>query len=197
MTEQEILEMVEILTVAFETKVSKERLVAINKMLAEIGDFYFSSPASSKESYHYAFPGGLAKHSMNVYKNLKTLNETFNCGFSDETMFICSMFHDIGKCVTTNLNEPHYVPAEKWRQEKLGQNYEYSKNGVYLPNHQRSMFILQTYGVKLTADEYQAILLNDGQYLDENKGYKMKECPLALYLHVADRLACEMEGNEK
>jgi hypothetical protein len=38
-----------------------------------------------------------------------------------------------------------------------------------------------------------AIRLNDGQYDETNKRYSMKEPPLALLIHMADRIVCETE----
>lgn len=178
-----------------ETVLTPERFQKFEKLMEQLGELYFTAPASSKTQYHYAFDGGLAKHSLNVYKNLLKLNATFKCNFSDEAMFVVSVLHDFGKCATTQ-NGPHYVPTEEDWQRKKGYLYQSAPDAVYFPNHQRSMFLLQKVGFDLTAEEYQAILLNDGQYLESNKAYSMKECKLALFLHIADRLACQLESEE-
>lgn len=197
MKEEEINQLINIVNMLLNKFVSKERLPQVLKVFDQYGALYFTSPASSKESYHYAFPGGLAKHSLNVYNNLIKLNNTFKCQFTDEQMLIAALFHDFGKCVATTLTDPHYVPStDNWRKEKLGELYVKNDIGVYFPNHQRTLFAIQAAGLTLTDVEYQAILLNDGQYLEENKGYKMKECKLALFLHIADRIACEQESEK-
>ena len=179
-----------------EMVVKSDRKEKILQMMEDLKDLYFLAPASSKEQYHYCFPGGLAIHSLNVYKNLRKLNKAFDFNFTEEEMLISALFHDLGKACATNCKDPHYIPStEEWKL-KRGEVYEYKNDDVHFPNHQRSMFILQKYGIPLSSSEYQAILLNDGQYIEENKGYKMKECPLALALHIADRIGCYLEGKE-
>ena len=53
--------------------------------------------------------------------------------------------------------------------------------------------MLQKHGIELTSDEHLAIRLNDGQYDETNKSYRMKEPELALLLHWADMWATKME----
>lgn len=178
--------------------VSPERVKPIIDMLEDddFGQLFFTAPASSREDFHYSYDGGLVDHSFNVYKNLRNLNESFKLEFSEETMFIVSLFHDIGKACDSTLKKPHYIPTTEDWQIKKGYFYEYSKEGVYMTNHLRSIFVLQKFGIKLSDEEFQAIYLNDGQYLSENKTYALKECPLALYLHMADRIALEQERTD-
>lgn len=192
--EEKIQKNIEVFSDLVENIVSSPRKELISSMMeSDFAQLYFTAPASSRENYHYAWPGGLVSHSFNVYKNLRKLNEAFKLNFSEESMFIVSMFHDIGKACATNMTEPHYVPSvEQWKLNK-GILYEYNENGVYMPNHLRSIFILMHFSISLSAEEFQAIYLNDGQYLTENKPYALKESKLALYLHMADRIALEQE----
>lgn len=183
-------------TKIIETVVQSDRKDQIVAMLEDdkFGELYFTAPASSKEEYHYSFAGGLVAHSLNVYKFLRNISKMELFNFSEESMCIVALFHDLGKASASDLKSPHYVETtEDWQIQK-GFNYEYNKEDlVYFPNHQRSLFILQQFGIKLKAEEYQAILLNDGQYIDSNKSFRLKEHPLALCLHMADRLALEYE----
>ncbi len=178
--------------------IKSDRKDAIVKMLEDdtFGQLYFTAPASSREQYHYAWAGGLVSHSLNVYKNLRLLSKTFDLGFDEESMCIVSLFHDLGKACASDLKNPHYAETtEDWKIQK-GWLYEYGTVGVYMPTHQRSLFILQHFGIKLTDEEYQAILLHDGMYVQENRGYGLKECSLALHLHMADRIVLMIEQNE-
>ena len=71
----------------------------MNWLLSEKSDF-FLAPASSK--YHLAIPGGLCKHSLNVYNRLR---REIECEYgsieaspySAETLTIVSLFHDLCK----------------------------------------------------------------------------------------------------
>lgn len=177
--------------------ISEPRKSQVESFLNDKGHLYFEAPASSKERYHSSYPGGLAKHSINVYKNLRKLNTAFECGFSEESMLIASLFHDLGKAMSSDLKTPHYLDnVDDW-QKKRGINYNYNENEMYMTNHLRSIYILSQAKIDLSAEEFMAIYLNDGQYVQENRPYAMKECALALYLHMADRLACEQESKPK
>ena len=164
-----------------------ERTEAVNKMLD-----YFESrlpfcPASSKKDYHLAETGGLINHSLRVLSNLLKLNKTFNTNFSNESMILVSLFHDLGK--VGDLENNFYLPqSSEWHREKLGQYYEINTNMSYMTTSHQTMFLLQYFGVKLTSDEWISIAICDG---DEK--YNMKECKLALFLGMADRWACEQE----
>lgn len=194
MNEDKIKKYIELVGGLIDAHISSPRKEKIEFMLEKLGDLYFTSPASSKKQFHNAFPGGLVAHSINVYKNLLKLNKTFKCGFSEESMLICALFHDFGKCATTDLT-PHYVSAEDWKR-KNGTIYEPSPDGDYSPNHVRSIFLLQKFGVELQSDEFLAIYLNDGPILEGNRSFCMKEPKLAVFLHMADRLSCLFEQEE-
>lgn len=56
---------------------------------------FFQAPASTR--FHLAIPGGLAQHSLNVYDLLTEKNSRYGLGYSDETIFICGMYHDLCK----------------------------------------------------------------------------------------------------
>ena len=65
---------------------------------------FFTAPASTK--YHSAYEGGLAQHSINVYRCLadylsrERVRETYNLSASDETVAVVSLLHDICKVNT-------------------------------------------------------------------------------------------------
>jgi hypothetical protein len=59
----------------------------------------------------------------------------------------------------------------------------------------RSMFFMQHYQLKLTAEEWAAIKLNDGMVLPENKTYCLKISPLVYGLSTADYIATMHEKN--
>ncbi len=196
MTEVDISVAIDRITKLLEEHVPAPRREKISKMFEAIGEFYFTAPASSKKEYHSAYDGGLAVHSLNVFDNLVKLNKAFSLNFSTESMLICCLFHDLGKAVDSTCTGPNYTSDTDAWEKKRGILYKYSTAGEYFPNHQKSMFILQKYGVDLTDKEYQAILLNDGMYLEANKAYAHKQCDLSLYLHMADMAASVQEKQE-
>lgn len=167
---------------------SKERRLQLKKMFDEapsILETYFTAPASSREEFHNCFPGGLLDHSLNVTRNLKRLADTL-CPhkYTDDVLAFVGLFHDFGKIGDGSFE--YYIPNESDWHRKKGMLYETNKDCVQMPTSERGLFVLQNHGVLLTSEEYLAIRLNDGQYDETNKFYKMKEPELALLVHWAD-----------
>lgn len=157
-----------------------------------VGRAYFTAPASSREEYHSCYPGGLLVHSLNVAKILKKLTKTLAPGkYDDATLAFVGLFHDLGK-VGDGTNE-YYIPNRSdWHRQK-GMLYETNKECVYMPTSERGLYVLQKHGIQVSSDEYLAIRLNDGQYDETNRNYRMKEPGLALLVHWADMWATQLE----
>lgn len=172
-----------------ESMCSEDRAQKLTELFEKIGaERYFTAPASSQEDYHNCFPGGLAEHNINVVNALFAIDEALGTNLNVESMCVVGLLHDIGKVMNTDFEDFYVVQDEKWKAEK-GQTYTRSDGSIYFPTHQRSVWLLSEFGFKLSPEEYQAILLNDGQYLQENKSYAHKTCNLALLLHMADMAA--------
>lgn len=165
----------------------------VKKMLeGPIGTNYFTAPASSREEYHNCFAGGLAAHSLNVVSNLKKIATALAPGeFPDATLIFVGLFHDFGK--VGDGVEPMYEPHPSEWHRKQGNLYQINKKCQFAPTSERGLFILQQQGIELSFEEWAAIRLNDGQYDDTNKAYKMREPKLAILLHYADRWSAEQE----
>lgn len=191
-TEEEILDIAQKFT-GLLTLLEEPRRSLVRKMMdGPVGQSYMICPASSRTDYHSCYPGGLLVHSMNVIKNLNRLAKALAPGtYSDMTLVFVGAFHDLGK-VGDGVNE-YYVPnPSDWHRQK-GMLYEVNKECVWMPTSERGLYILQKYGIEVSADEYLAIRLNDGQYDEANQGYRMKEPGLALLVHWADMWSCQQE----
>jgi hypothetical protein len=159
-----------------------------------VGTEYFTAPASHREDYHNAFPGGLAEHSLRVIRNLRALVKAWDVKeYANDVarLNFVGLFHDLGK--VGDGVEPYYLAtADDW-QRKRGTFYNFNPKCVFMPSGERGLFILQKHGITLNSDEYLALRLADGQYDETNARYSMKEPDLALLLHMADRFACSQE----
>lgn len=162
----------------------------IDELLAwlEASDF-FTAPASTR--FHGAYPGGLAEHSLNVYKCLKAIVERYpDKGISDESVAICALFHDLCKV------NYYKIGYRNVKDEKTGQ---WNKKEVYevderfpIGHGEKSCIIIQWFLKKLTTDELLAIRYHMGGFDSSAKGgdfsiskaYDM--CPLAPMLQMAD-----------
>lgn len=176
MTKEEIEKYVKFVEKIIEDNfINKERKEKVLKMLEEIGDRYFLSPASSKKEFHCAFPGGLVQHSINILKLMFKMCETLDLKdeISKESLVLVSLFHDLGK--VGSLKELYYVEqTDEWRKNKLGEYYTINKNlNDGLTHAQRSIRLLSQFGIELTDEEYCSILGHDGLYVDSNKSHEM------------------------
>jgi hypothetical protein len=169
------------------------RTEQIQALLDHLGDRLVMCPASSKKNYHNCFVGGLVDHSLRVLKNctrlIRVSPEVFG-SIPEESVVFAALFHDLGK--VGDLDNDRYLPQTSDYYKSRGNLFEHNK-AVVAKNVHSSLFLLQHFGIKMTYDEFEAVLLNDGMIVEENKHYCMSETPLALLVMTADRLACEQE----
>lgn len=171
------------------------RQTQVLKMMDGVqGEQFMTSPASTRRKFHYAFPGGLVAHSLNVVKYAVKLAETLAPGrWPVHKVMFCALFHDLGK--SGSPGKPFYVQVkEKWKRDK-GEFYELSFD-EFMPNAEKSLYILQLHGITLDHEETVAIRLNDGMGPGENKPYEFREPDLALVVHWADHWASRQEKHE-
>lgn len=142
---------------------------------------FFTCPASTK--YHLNKKYGLLEHSLNVAETGLKLLDAYKEDLEDIHPYqvaFCGFFHDYGKAGTEN--NPLYLESLEPKK-----TFYYNRDiKPYMDVPHRSLYYLTKY-FKLTQEEYQAILIHDGQYVQANKGYACKECPLALLIQHADQ----------
>lgn len=168
------------------------RAAALSEMLDDLDERLCLAPASAKLDYHGAFPGGLVDHSLRVLNNLVVLNNAYGWKLPKDSMIIGALFHDIGKVGMPGRSDENnfYLPqTDSWRAEKLGEEYKYNDELPYLSTPDRSLFLMQHYGIPLTVDEFLAVKLNDGFKPEENKKYCLKIRPLVYGIQTADYIS--------
>lgn len=171
---------------------SEPRCSQVKKMFETVGAEFLSAPASSREDYHGCFPGGLADHSLRVVGTLIKLADALAPGvYPNEQLMFLGLMHDLGK--VGDGVEPLYVPNPSDWHRKQGMLYKTNQNMMYMPICDRTIYLLNKYGITLTEEEYIAIRISDGPYEKCNEKYGMKEPDLALLLHFSDRWACAIE----
>lgn len=149
---------------------------------------FFSAPCSSK--YHLAKPGGLAEHSLNVYRISK--NIAFNLyvypnNLTQEmidSIIICALLHDLGKA--GQFGKPAYIANAEPEKGAFSTNKEL----LYVPHEVRSVAIASKF-IDLTEEEQYAITYHNGLY-GELKAFKGNETPLQMILHFADMWAARV-----
>lgn len=169
-----------------------DRSEAVTRLVEALAVQISTAPASTRVDYHDCFPGGLVSYSLRVLKLAKTLNDSFEMNCSAESMILVSLFHAIGKA--GDLHGPMYLEEEsEWHREKLGKHFKIREGMQKMPVPDRSLYLLQHFGVQLEQDEWLAIKLSDGRYRKEHDSYyDLAEPKLALLLDMASRTAIRM-----
>jgi len=128
----------------------------INRMVGDLAERILMCPAEPRNDSPGCEPGGLIQQAITVAKGMKKLNDGFSMGTTTESILLVGLFHEIGKI--GNLDEPYFVPEEEsWRREKLGAFYKPNERLGRMTIPERSLFLLNHYGVKLTEEEFMAI----------------------------------------
>jgi len=164
----------------------------VKAMFLDINEIYFTAPASGRTDFHGCYPGGLADHNLRVTKNLlKIADALAPKRYAKNQLVFVGLMHDLGKVGDPPV--PLYIPnPSDWHRNK-GMLFESNKGLPYMPICDRTMYLLQKYGITLRDEEYTALRISDGPYEKSNEKYGMKEPDLAILLHFADRWACAQE----
>lgn len=150
---------------------------------------FFTAPASTQ--FHGAYEGALAEHSMNVHMLADKLAKLWlnkkDYAAIKNSIIICSLLHDLGKC--GQFNKPLYVP-NILKSGKISDNkpFERNKDLMTLPHEIVSCIEVVKF-IDLTEDEQLAIAWHNGLYGTFKYDIQGKETPLYMIIHFADMWA--------
>tara|TARA_Y100000592_G_scaffold34121_1_gene54258 strand:- start:29503 stop:30234 length:732 start_codon:yes stop_codon:yes gene_type:complete len=181
-----------------------ERKDNLLKMYNHLKDRMMFAPASSKEHFHNAFPGGYVDHVLNITRAVKSVYQTWkehgaHINFTEEEMIFATLHHDLGKVGDDEMD--YYIPNEsEWHRKNQGKIYTPNPKLQYMNVSDRSLWLLQKFNVKLNQTEYIGLKLADGLYEEGNKQYFISFSPdfelqtnLPHIIHQADMLASKTE----
>lgn len=159
--------------------IKRKGIDKIMEML-ENSDFY-TAPASTR--FHDSEVGGLVKHSLNVFDELFTIKKQRRLDYSDETIALVSLFHDICKVGMYESTMRNVKRDNKWTQEPY-----YTINNLLPLGHGEKSVIMLMESMKL--EDYEMFAINAHMGGFDKREYVIGEtfeiCPLAVELHVAD-----------
>ena len=128
-----------------------------DELMSFLGEYFIKAPASTMDSLHNAFEGGLIDHLLRVafyavrFNNALPEDKQVN---QSSLLKIC-LLHQIGKA---NL----YLPCEsEWHRKNQGKMYEFNNDLVSMRVSERSLYYAMNNGVKFTEEEYSAIIMFD------------------------------------
>ena len=186
---------------------SGERLEKLKHLYSETEYGYrvIMAPASAKEHYHNAYPGGYLDHIINVLTTSFGVKKLYEArggtiDFTDEELAFATMHHDLGKLGDKEQGEYYLIQESDWHRKNKGEIYKFNSNLQYMDVTDRALFILQQYGIVCTWKETLAIKLSDGLYHEACKSYLMSYNPdhelktnLPRIVHIADYISCRCE----
>ncbi len=147
-----------------------------DEFTAFLGQAFITAPASTNENLHNAFEGGLIDHLLRVTSYAVKFNNALpeEERVDQDSLIKVSLLHQIGK---TNL----YTPCtSEWHRKNQGKMYEFNEDLVSMRVSDRSAYYALSHGVKLTEEEYQAIIMFDrtddkmGEYHNSTLGDLLK-----------------------
>lgn len=205
LTEQEIEQNYQALIDVIEKYITGERKVKLLALYDELSTRLATAPASSINTFHGATPGGLVLHTLNViHSSIEMYNLWKRMGaymddYTLEELVFSAINHDLGK--VGDMEFDNYIPnTSEWHIKNQGKVYVGNPDIINMSVPDRGIWLLQNYGIKLSQNEFMAIKLHDGPYVEENKGYfnawdesKRIRCNIVFVLHYADYMACRIE----
>jgi len=173
-------------------------------MLKHLEDTYVMAPASGRSWYHNAFAGGYVDHVNRVVEYAVKQSRLYQemggtIDYTEEELVFAALFHDLGKI--GDGDSPNYIPqTDKWRQDKLSEMYTYNPDLDFMLIPDRSLFILQRFGIEVNQKEWLGIRLHDGVFDKANEAYffsnvesSRQKTSIVSVLHAADFLASKVE----
>ena len=181
-----------------------DRKESVLAMLKHMEETYVMAPASGKTWFHNAFAGGYVDHVNRVVEYAVKQSRLYeemggNIDYTEEELVFAALFHDLGKL--GDGDQPNYIPqTDKWRQDKLSEMYTYNPDLDFMLIPDRSLFILQKFGIKVSQKEFLAIRCHDGVFDKANEAYffsnvesSRQKTSIISVLHTADFLASKVE----
>lgn len=149
---------------------------------------FFTAPASTR--FHSNYEGGLCSHSLKTFDILKKLNEEFSCGYSNETIAIVGLFHDLCKIGLYKKEIRNVKEDNEWKQKEV-----YVHDEILPLGHGEKSCIILSRFLELSFDECLAIRWHMGGFDCSVKGgdYSMNtatnKSALVTLLQCADMIA--------
>ena len=149
---------------------------------------FFTAPASTR--FHNSFEGGLLQHSINVYNCLneylssERIKNEYNLEYSEETIAITGLLHDICKVNYYKQGFRNVKENGTWKQVPT---YEIHDDLPY-EHGEKSVYIISGF-MRLTREEAFAIRYHMGFSGTEdirNVSRSFEMFPLSLALSIAD-----------
>ena len=202
-TEEQITENYEKFMAYVKADARADQLIA---MYEAYGNELATAPASGRTHFHNAFVGGYLDHIVRVAETSLKLAALYkeiggDINFTKQELIFAALHHDLGKLGHPE-DGPYYIEQDSDWHRKRGELYKHNEILQYFKVPDRSVFVLQQYGIQLTQAEWLAIKLSDGLYDESTKSYLTTFTPYAMktnlpsIIHSADKMASSAETDK-
>ena len=152
---------------------------------------FFDDPASitgyGNKTFHGSFEGGLALHSLSVYKELKKYKDLGLFEANDDSIIICALLHDIYKTGTYQIELKNVKENGVWKSVEV--YTPVAKEDFVYGHGEKSVDMVRDF-IKLSNIEKMAIRFHMGAYEGESAWKYVENAfktnPLIFFIHVAD-----------
>lgn len=179
----------------YRSKIKRDGSLKLLEWL-EKSDF-FTAPASTRR--HSSYEGGLARHSINVYKRLvKLLNSEYGDNWSnivsEESAAIMGLLHDLCKVNTYVVDMRNVKVDGVWVQKP----YYKVEDSLPYGHGEKSVYMISGF-MRLTREEALAINWHMGEYDNRviNGSYMLSDVfykyPICFLTHLADLTATYLD----
>lgn len=180
------------------------RAEMLKKLYKDHAERIMFMPAASIDHHHNTFTGGYIDHVIRVMDCALNLRQLWLASgavedHTIEELVFAAMNHDLGKI--GDEDHEQYLPNDsEWHRKNQGKIYKHNTEIPFMPVPDRSIFLLQQRGIKLSLNEYIGIKVHDGLYDEANRPYFISHSKdsklrtnLPIILHHADHMASRIE----
>ena len=184
--------------------INEDRKPQLLEMYNHFKERMMFAPASGREHFHNAMPGGYVEHVLHIIDFSLQVRDVWknngaNINFTDEELVFAAMHHDLGKA--GDLEHDYYIPNDsEWHRKNQGKIYKANSELQFMTPPDRGLWILNQFNVKFSINEMLGIKLADGMYDDGNIQYlksygedKKIKTNLPMIVHQADMTTTRIE----
>jgi hypothetical protein len=184
--------------------ISGERKNKLIEFYQERANRIALAPYSSRTSDVNCFAGGYIEHVLRVFECVEVLHRAWtsvakSATYTKEELFFVALNHELG-LIGTSEDDYFVKNSSQWHVKNRGEVYTFNSDIPYSLIADRTLFLLQENGIKISFNEMLGIKLHDGLYEKANEkyltGYLAETKPrtsLVYIIHHASVMAKQIE----
>lgn len=141
----------------FESIISRFDSKNIKDLVEQNAERLAVAPANARNTDTNAYAGGLVKDTLQILKTARMIDAATGKQCDPRTLYKIVVLHNIGTLGTPD--DDLFIPQDSdWHLEKLGMVYKINPKLVGQDRTDLTLQFLTYYGVKLTQEEFRAIV---------------------------------------